>query len=125
MPTTLTKDADVATLLGNPVWLDEFDWRAVEASRRYSIAGVPINDRGVKQGGQPMTLEAGMTLATLQTLYTWAALPDQAFTLGYRGTTYDVTFDHTAQPVQAAPLWPVADPAAGDLYTATLRFILS
>lgn len=124
MPTTLTRGATVLTFLQTPAWVDEFDFRAVEANARYSIAGALITDRGLKLDGRPMTLQGGQTLAAVNTLISWAALPDETFTLNYRGVTYAVRFNHTVQTVQATPLWEVADPAAGDFYNVTLRFTL-
>ena len=128
MPNTLTKDATVLTLPDDLLWPDEFQWRPVEASRRVSIAGVPITDRGTKVSGRPITLQGGpgyawVTREDVLTLTEWSQLPGQTFSLLYLGETYDVVFDHTGLPVEATPVVDYADLVDTDFYAVTLRFI--
>lgn len=129
MATTLTYGATPLTLPSDLVWTDEFAWRQVEQSRRYSVTGALIVDAGAKLKGRPITLtgtdrHAWITRADLLTLLTWRALPAEVFSLVLRGeAARSVMFDHEGGAIEAAPIIEFSDPAAADVYRVVLRFI--
>jgi hypothetical protein len=122
--TTLTLDATTIDLPDDMLWPDEFEWRPIEASRRFSISGVPITDRGIKQAGRPITLtDAWLPRGTVEDLIAWAETADAELTLVYRSVSRTVRFDHTVLPVEATAIVDYADPVDADSYAVTLRFI--
>lgn len=128
MPNTLTKGVDVIALPDDLLWTDEFGFSTVVAESSFGMDGALIVDEAVRLAGRPMTLEAGeqhgwMTRSTLLALEAWRLFPGQAFTLNFRGTNYAVRMDHERGAINARPLIDYANPAAGDFYIVTLRFV--
>ena len=96
------------------VWVDEFDWHAVDKSTEYSLTGALLIDVGTKLAGQTIALdgvetEAWIDRALCQELKAWAALPGAEFALTLRGTTHTVIFDHGAGAFTAQPIWKLTD----------------
>lgn len=129
MTTSLSLPPTTLALPDDLLWTDEYGWRAVEQTTQYTITGALLVEAAERQAGRPITLEGGpnwgwLTRAQLEQLRAWAALPAQAFDLVIRGeTARSVAFDHAAGPIDARPVVPYADPAAGDFYIVRLRFL--
>ena len=126
--TTLAYGATTIVLHDDLLWTDEYAWSAVTQRAEYTIAGSLLVDARAKQSGRSITLAGGedggwLTRTTVDALRVAAALPGQQFTLTLRGATYTVVFDHTAQAIEADPVFNVNDPASADFYVVTLRFL--
>lgn len=124
--TTLTKGADVLNLPDDFIWADEFDFNPVAANASYGIDGSLFIDEGVRLAGQPMTLDGShlwVPRSTVITLQAWRALPNQTFTLNYRGANHTVRMDHARGAFAASPVTAYGDPESTDDYTLTLRFL--
>jgi hypothetical protein len=129
MAVTLTYGVTVVTLPDDLLWLDEFDWRAVEGKWSHSIAGALLFDRGAKLDGRPMTLggngddECWTTRDVVETLFAWSALPAAQFTLSYRSVSHNVVFDPSQQPIEAKPVVDFHSYDSTDFYTVKLRLL--
>lgn len=123
-PTTLT-------LSERLVWSDEHAWQAPQMATDYGTQGDLMVHVRARNAGRPITLEgvdsaAWMTLAQVQALQAWAAIPGAQFTLHLRGVDRTVMFDATeGAAIDARPLWPLADgeQTAGMPMQPTFRFI--
>lgn len=115
MAITLSRNGSTLALSDRLVWADEHAWHPVAMETATGTRGDLIVWARARQAGRPITLEgerseAWMTLAEVEAVKAWAALPAAQFTLHIRGTDYDVLFDHTqGAAVQARPLWDLAD----------------
>jgi hypothetical protein len=115
MAITLTYQGTTRPLSDRLVWSDEHAWQPVAMEADRGTRGDHIVWVRARQAGRPITLEgeasnAWMTLAEIQALQAWAALPGAQFTLHLRGADHAVLFDHTQGPaITARPLWPLAD----------------
>lgn len=124
--TTLVHEGTTIHLPLDMLWVDEFEWDAVEQSKQYTVTGSLIVESGAKLAGRPITLagdEQGGWLprATLLSLMATAGVAGRQYTLTLRGVEYTVMFD--TPPITASPVWGVSDPDAADHYVATLKFI--
>ncbi|CAM3328130.1 hypothetical protein [Polaromonas hydrogenivorans] len=110
------------------IWVDEFDWHAVEKSLEYSTTGALLIDMGERLAGRTITLqgqeEAGwITRATLLALRAQAAIPGQSFALTLAdGQTFTVQFSGS-NPIEAAPVARPELPTGSHPYVATVRLI--
>jgi hypothetical protein len=110
------------------VWVDEFDWHAVEKSLDYSLTGALLVDVGARLAGRTITLQgqddAGwISRATLQTLRAQAAVPGQSYTLTLAdGQVFTVQFA-PGNPIEAKPVARPELPADSHPYVATVRLI--
>lgn len=115
MAITLTYQGTTRPLSDRLVWSDEHAWQPVAMETDRGTRGDSIVWVRARQAGRPITLEgeaseAWMTLAEIQALQAWAALPGAPFTLRLRGVDHAVLFDHTQGPaITARPLWHLAD----------------
>lgn len=111
------------------LWVDEFGWRPVEATREYSVTGAQIIDVAEREGGRPITLQATedhgwMTRENLLALQELAADADGTFTLTLAdGRAFEVMFAPDTDPVTARPLARPEIPSASWPYITTLRLI--
>lgn len=119
---------DNLTLPTDLLWTDEFDWTPIEQSRSYSVTGALIIQTGTKQAGRPITLSGDANsglisradLATLQSkLTTNTAL---VLTLN-DARTFNVTFDHSKNPIEAKAWIDYSTPDSTDFYTLKISFI--
>lgn len=117
------------TLPAGLQWVDEFNWQPVMQSTQRTLAGgLVLQERGLS-AGRPITLSGGsdhgwIARSVLESLYALASVAGQTHTLSIRGTTYSVRFYHEdGNAIEAEPLWPMADPQAGDYYIATIKLI--
>lgn len=131
MSITLGVGATIINLPEDLYWADELTWCPVVQSESTSLTGALILQTGLKQGGRPITLEpplasrsSWMLRSDLEQLRAWAAVPQLELVLQLRGATHAVVWRHQEPPViQAEPVQHYSDVAAGDFYTATLRFL--
>lgn len=130
MSITLTYSGTTAHLSDRLHWADEFDWSPVDQVTGYSTRGALLVDVGVKEAGQPITLEgtdtkAWISRALCSTLQAWAALPAIQLELVIRGQTHAVIFDHERRGFSAQPIWKLVDGevTAELLYLPTFRFL--
>lgn len=110
------------------VWVDEFDWHAVEKSTQYSLTGALLVDVATRQAGRSITLQgvddAGwIQRSVLQQLYTLAADPGATYALQLADArTYAVQFA-PGNPIDARPVGRPELPRAAHPYAATVRLI--
>ncbi len=110
------------------VWVDEFDWHAVEKSTQYSLTGALLVDVATRQAGRAITLQgvndAGwIARSVLQQLYTLAADPGATYALQLAdGRNFAVQFAPGA-PIDARPVGRPELPRAAHPYAATVRLI--
>jgi hypothetical protein len=122
---TLTKDGNTVTLPADLQWSDEFSWSPVEQSTGYSLNGALVVQEGLKQKGRTITLVGGsdaawVRRADLLALHALAATPG-VFSLDYHGRLFSVKFRYP-QPIETAPVLPLADPGPDDWYSLTVYF---
>lgn len=128
MATTLAYGVTTIALPDDMAWRDEYEWRAVEQSRQYTITGALVVQSAARLAGRPITLSADdasgwIARSTLDALHAAALLPDQEFTLTLRGADRTVVGDHGKGMVEARQVHDVSDPIDTDFYVVTLRFI--
>ncbi|MCI5068418.1 hypothetical protein [Acidovorax sp.] len=126
MAITLTKDSTILELPEDLLWVNEFRWSAVSQATERSLTGALLIDVTPRVGGRLITLAGGVDYAWfersgLETLYAWAALPEQQFTLTHNGVARTVIFDHgTAEESnaikQVEPVIDYSDPEPDDYY---------
>lgn len=110
------------------VWIDEYNWSAVEQSHIHSTTGALLVDVGVKQAGRPITLagsdSAGwITRAVLDALRALTDLPGQSHQLTLAdGRVFAVMFA-PGDPLQARPVARPELPPDSHPYVATLKLI--
>jgi hypothetical protein len=96
---------DTLALPDQLVWVDEYGWSDVKASKDYTLQGKLIVEQSVVSGskGRPITLQsenAWMTRSDLNTLYAWAQEAGKEMTLTLHDSTlYNVCFRHWDAPV--------------------------
>jgi hypothetical protein len=128
MTITLNVGATSVDLHQDLYWDDEFSWAPVEQSVTRTITGALIVQSALRIGGRPITLRpfeegcAWMQRSVLEQLRTWAAVAGQQMTLTLRGTARTVIFRHQDTAIESSPVSHLNDVAAGDFYSATLRF---
>ncbi len=110
------------------VWVDEFDWHAVEKATDYGLTGKLLIDIAVRQAGRSITLQgvddAGwIQRSVLQQLYTLAADPGATYALQLADArTFNVQFA-PGNPIEARPVGRPELPRAAHPYAATVRLI--
>lgn len=129
MATTLTHGATTVQLLGAPLWIDEYTWKAVLQRIRPTVTGAVNVEASTLQAGRPISLSGAgnrmwATRAVAETLRAWAALPAQTFLLVLRDeAARTVVFNQEAGAIEADPIFGLADVQDGDYYRVTLRFL--
>lgn len=130
MAITLTNSLTTVDLPDQLNWVDEFSWLPVVQAQTFTTTGALYLEHGLKQAGRPITLQgadtaAWCTRALVQTLHSWAAVPNVALSLVLRGVTYSVTFNHEAGALEGLPVlfWADGSWQADDYYTPTVRLI--
>src|SRR6478672_7330539 len=126
MAITLANGTTTLELPEDLLWVNEFRWSPVSQATERSLTGALLIDVTPRVGGRLITLAGGVDYAWilrsgLETLYMWAALPEQQFTLTHNGVARTVIFDHgTAEESnaikQVAPVIDYSDPEAQDDY---------
>ena len=125
---TYTAGSVTVNLPDDLSWPDEFSWQAVAQSKSRSVTGALIIETGLKKSGRPITLRsddstAWLPRASAAALYGLTQIPGAELTLGFRGQTFDVLFDHESGPLEVTPVVDFADPADEDNCLVVLRFI--
>jgi hypothetical protein len=129
---TLAYNAISLALDPDLLWSDEHSWSPVEQAVDTSITGALIiqADGDASRPGRPITLQpegddsAWMSLADLEQLKAWAAVPGAVFTLTLRGVVRSVMFRHHDKPaLEAKAVTHFSDPAGTDPYLLTLKFM--
>lgn len=126
--------ADVSTTLTlNPdlYWSDENNWHPVEQAVDRTITGALIVQASARVAGRPITLEpeddgsAWMTLADVEALRNWAAVPGKTMTLTLRGEAREVIFRHQDGGFEARPVIQYRDghELPVDFYLCTIRLM--
>ena len=110
------------------LWVDEFDWSAVQKSVERSITGAQVIDAAAKLAGRPITLEATenhgwIRRATLLAVQALADDPAGQYLLKLAdGREFTVQFAPDA-PITARPIRRPELPASTHPYVATLRLL--
>ena len=110
------------------LWVDEFNWTAVEKTVERSITGAQIIDVVARIAGRPITLEAvedqgWIHRATLLAVQALVDAPGGQYPLRLAdGREFTVQFA-AEDPIAAAPVSRPELPAGTHPYVATLRLI--
>ncbi|WP_255439747.1 hypothetical protein [Comamonas sp. Z3] len=110
------------------LWVDEFNWSAVQKTVERGITGAQIIDAAARIEGRPITLQAvedqgWIRRATLLTVQGLANVPDAQYSLKLAdGREFTVQFA-ADDPIAATPISRPELPAATHPYVATLRLI--
>lgn len=110
------------------LWVDEFNWSAVQKTVERSITGAQVIDAVAKVKGRPITLQAVEDQGWIRrdTLLAVQALADEAggeYPLRLAdGREFTVQFS-ASDPISAAPISRPELPAGTHPYVATLRLI--
>lgn len=130
MTISLTVDTTTVNLNPDLFWEDEHNWHPVEQSAERTLTGDLIVQVAQRNAGRPITLRpeddssAATSLADLQQLRNWAAVPGQAMTLILRGVSRSVMFrHHDGLAIEARPWVHRSDVQTGDWYLVTYRFM--
>ena len=129
MSITLTYSGTTIILHPDLLWADEHNWSQVEQTAARTITGAIVVEYGTRVAGRPITLQppaedaAWMTLATLEALKAWEAVPGREMFLNIRGATRSVVFRHMDGAIEATPIIDYNTPDAADFYRVTLRFM--
>lgn len=127
---TISDGTSTITLSSDLQWQEEFTFAPVQQQVDRSITGALIVQATGLVKGAPITLapsddgSAWMTLATLNQLLAWAAVPLKQMTLhmtGYADKT--VIYRHQDGAHEAQPVAFFADPSDDSFYLITLRFM--
>jgi hypothetical protein len=107
----------------NWLWPDEFEWDPVAQATEQTLTGALVVEEHTRLAGRPLTFSGSwLTRAQVDAL---AVLRDIGgeLSITWRGVTYAVAWRHADTAIDARQVWDAAEPAAGDLYDVTLRFI--
>ncbi|GEQ77419.1 hypothetical protein CTTA_4424 [Comamonas testosteroni] len=110
------------------LWVDEFNWSAVQKTVERGITGAQIIDAAARIEGRPITLQAvedqgWIRRATLQAVQALADVPDGRYPLRLAdGREFTVQFA-ADDPIAAMPISRPELPASTHPYVATLRLI--
>lgn len=110
------------------LWVDEFDWSAVQKSVERSITGAQVIDAAAKLAGRPITLQGvrdqgWIRRATLLAVQALADVPGATYTLKLAdGREFEVMFA-PENPIEAEPISRPELPASTHPYVATLRLL--
>lgn len=110
------------------LWVDEFNWSAVEKTIERSITGAQVIDVAARVAGRPITLEAvedqgWIRRATLLAVRALADAPDGEYPLKLAdGREFTVQFA-AEDPIEAQPVSRPELPESTHPYVATLRLI--
>lgn len=121
---------DTVQLPRGLIWVDEFDWQAVEASTEYTLGGALVYESATRQAGRPITLQAdqeagwlGMTRSVVLAVHALASVPSAVYVLTLAdGRSFNVSFA-PENPFEAKPVARPELPALDHPYVATLRLI--
>jgi len=122
-------DNTVLILPDDLLWTDEHAWTPAVAAVSYLLTGALLVESAARQKGRPITLVgpadmAWVTRATVNTLYTWAALPERHFALTlFDQRLFTVAFRHHETPIEAEPVMGFPARHNEDFYRLTLRLM--
>lgn len=110
------------------IWVNEFDWNAVEQSVERSINGALLVQEMAKQKGQSIELNGEnsgwLTRAQVLKLQELADSPNKIMQLTLAdGRTWSVIFDRSSIPIIAEPIFPEAVIDDDALYSVVLRLL--
>ena len=123
----LTHAGGTIVLPEDLAWPDEFDWSPVAAAEQRTLSGALIIQHSTRQSGRPITLasQGASWFPRAQVQALQALLEAVApMTLEIHGRTFEVTWRRAgnAQPLEATPVYRLADPDGTHPYLITLRF---
>ncbi|SDO29927.1 hypothetical protein SAMN04487957_10594 [Halomonas shengliensis] len=118
-------------------WPDEFEWAPLVTSEQRSLSGALIVHHSTAQSGRPITLASNGAswYPRAQVLALQALLDDAAaavaagntpapLALAYHGRTFAVAWRLAGtQPLEAVPVYRLADPDGTHPYLITLRLM--
>lgn len=110
------------------LWIDEFDWSAVQKTVERSITGAQVIDAAALIAGRPITLQGNerqgwIRRATLLAVRALTDDPAGQYTLELAdGRTFTVQFA-PGEPIAATPISRPELPELSHPYVATLRLI--
>ncbi|MBB3192043.1 hypothetical protein [Halomonas cerina] len=135
---TLTHAGGVITLPEDLAWPDEFDWSPVVASEQRTLTGALIVQNSRRQSGRPITLESAgaswfprASVEALQAIQQADATtvaagdPVAPMTLDLHGRAFSVTWRRAGggKPLEAVPVYRLANPDGTHPYLITLRLM--
>lgn len=112
-------------------WVDEFSWSPVTVQEDISLTGSTIVQVGKRTSGRRITLSSGndyawLTRAQLSALKTLEeSLPESFPLVMGDGAAFNVMFASGEQggAIESEAIQPGKQPAPGDYFTATLKFM--
>ena len=122
----MTVTLDAITLPADLLWNDEYAYTPVKQTISTAVDGSLIVEAAAAQAGRPITLAGGddyawCSRATLEALRLKQAQPGLVMTLTVLSVPHSVLF---VQPgITAKPIQDFSNPANGDWYAVTLKFI--
>lgn len=127
---TLASATQTVQLPRGMIWIDEFDWSALESASEYGIGGSLVIDVAEKLDGRPITLEAAddaghIARSVLLTLQAMAAVPLARHTLTLAdGRVFTVVFSPSEQAIEARLAVGRPElPISSTRYAATVRLV--
>ncbi len=134
---TLTHAGGSIELPEDLAWPDEFDWTPLATAEQRSLSGALIVHHSTAQSGRPITLasEGASWYPRADVLALQALLEDAAdvvsaggtpdpMTLDYHGRQFEVAWRMAGtQPLEAVPVYRLADPDGTHPYLITLRLM--
>lgn len=133
----LTHAGGTLVLPEDLAWPDEFDWSPVAAAEQRTLSGALIIQHSTRQSGRPITLasqgaswfpraqvQALQAIQQADAATVAAGDPVAPMTLDIHGRPFEVTWRRAgnAQPLEATPVYRLADPDGTHPYLITLRF---
>jgi hypothetical protein len=117
---------DAISLPVDLLWVDEYAYTPVKQTINTAVDGSLVIEAAAALTGRPITLQGGddyawISKATLESLRLKQATPGLVMTLSLLGVTHSVIF---IQPgITAKQVVDYSNPASGDWYSVTLKFI--
>jgi hypothetical protein len=117
---------DAITLPTDLLWVDEYAYTPVKQTINTAVDGSLVIEAAAAQAGRPITLQGGDDYAwcnktTLELLRLKQAQPGLVMTLTLLSVPHTVLF---IQPgITAKQVQDFSNPASGDYYAVTLKFI--
>lgn len=113
--------------LGEAVWIDEWNWTAIEQGTTRTLGGRQVVEEGSKIGGQPLTLQLpqGIQKTVLDQLVAERDIPNNQLILTLEdGRQFTVGFRHDDTPLEVKPMIDYTEHQADDWFNVTIKLFI-